>query len=113
MKRKIDFKIPYKNDVLQHHAYQNSFGHPEYGNLGEEWRENKPFKSTLRILGMNPGPYTKSVLWADHEGNRYPMFLIDLVDTLRIADVIDSAITAEWVVCRRGQNYGIRIYEGE
>ena len=113
MSRKTDFKVPYKNGKLQHYARANSFADPEYGNQGEEWRDNKPFRATMVIAGMNTGPYAKSVLWMDGDGYFYPMFLIDLVDTLKIANVVNREITADWIVCRRGSNYGIRIYEGE
>lgn len=109
-KRKTDFKVPYKDGQLQQYA-ASGYGDPEYGWPGEEWRDNEPFHATLLILEMYSGRSAKGVWWIDGDGNRYPMFVSDLVDTLKIANVRNGEITGKWLVSKRGQNYGVRFFE--
>lgn len=108
--RKGNFKVPYKNGKLQQYA-RGDFAHPEYGYEGEEWRENEPFQARMTIHDMYSGRSAKGLYWKDQHGNEYPMFVSDLVDLLKNADVLSGEANAVWIIAKRGQNYGIRLYE--
>lgn len=111
-KKKTDFKVPYKGGRLQQYAYANSFAHPEYGREGEEWRDNEPFQARMVISSMYSGRSAKGIIWTDTKtGYDYPMFVSDLIELLKTADVIGGEVYGYWVIAKRGQNYGIRFYE--
>lgn len=73
-----------------------------------EWREVVPFPMTLRYKGYARGYSAAYFLWEDAEGHEYPMFLTDLDNILKLG-YAGSTIVTMWIVCKRGQNYGIRL----
>lgn len=108
------YKAPFYKGSLQHYVWPPDFAHLEYGNEGEEWRDNVPFTATLECTGMESGYSAKYTWWKDEEGHRYPMFVADIVHLVQNADITGGKVwDTQWIVRKRGQNYGIRIYEGE
>lgn len=75
---------------------------------GPEWREVVPFAKTLKYKTYARGYSAAYFIWEDADGHTYPMFLTDL-DTLLKHGYTSSAIMGLWIVCKRGQNYGIRL----
>ncbi|WP_238009469.1 hypothetical protein KZZ52_26640 [Dactylosporangium sp. AC04546] len=72
-------------------------------------RPNEPFKAALQVEMMESGRSAKYLIWRDGDGRRFPMFIIDLVDMLQRAEVLQGAVEATWIVRKRGQNYGIAL----
>lgn len=107
--RKSKFLVPYRNGELQQYAYGNSFGHPEYGRSGEEWRENIPFEATMTISDMYSGRSAKGLIWTDENGKKYTMFVSDAIELLAKTVINKGSVTGTWIVRKRGQNYGIGI----
>lgn len=77
---------------------------------GPEWREVVPFSKTLRYKTFERGRSAAYFIWEDLEGRTYPMFLADL-DTLLKHGYANTSILTMWIVCKRGQNYGVRLVE--
>jgi len=68
-----------------------------------------PFTATLRIHDYYKRGSSSYVVLADADGNRYPMFLGDLVTLLAEATMEDGWITATmYETCKKGSAYGIR-----
>lgn len=85
-----------------------------YGKVGEprsgiEWRENVPFTATLTVVGTFRGRSAARFVWQDAEGRTFPMFLTDVLETLRRGVDVGGTVTGEWLVAKRGANYGIRL----
>ncbi|MFE5290128.1 hypothetical protein ACFRAQ_34615 [Nocardia sp. NPDC056611] len=103
-------RAPYFNGSLLRHA---PAGMLQLNGL--EWRDNKPFRSSLRVVGKYETSKTAVVELADSNGHKYPMFVADLVKMLQnpnlgigITEGAPLAFVGSWIVCRRGSAYGIR-----
>lgn len=98
------YKAPFsQSGDLQHYARQ-SFD-------TTVWRDNIPFEATLTIDSMRSGYSAKYTIWKDEHGKSYPMFVADIVDLVKEAEITGGKVTAKWIVRKRGQNYGVRFYE--
>lgn len=99
---------PYDKDGLMSYA---SFGPGEMGPR-VEWRENNPFADTLVLVGMERGRSAARFIWQNEAGNvRYPMFPMDLLDIAILHGITNARVTGEWIVMKRGANFGIARYE--
>jgi hypothetical protein len=84
------------------------------------WEPNEPTIRTLTYHGFTRGMSSAKIHWRDEEGHNFPMFLAELDDLLsnwQVAGLqsVDHGtdaltITAQWVVRKRGQNYGIALH---
>ncbi|WP_424533680.1 hypothetical protein ACOZ38_25425 [Sphaerisporangium viridialbum] len=95
----------------------------EYGNLlrtawvpeGEVvWRIAKPFTARLRLAEFVRGRSAAYVTWLDEANKFYPMYLYDLIETLRTLPVERGGyVTAEWIPHQRGTGryitFGLRL----
>lgn len=80
-----------------------------------DWREVVPFYATMTLdTGVTSGRSAKYINWTDEKGRRYPMFVADVVGLITSGIRIeDGKVSGLWVVCKRGENYGIKFYGKE
>lgn len=77
-----------------------------------DMRPNQPFTADLHINGMHSGRSAKYVEWTDPDGHRFPMFITDLLDLMSSGTITDGNTGSRtWYVRKRGQNYGIALWE--
>lgn len=82
--------------------------------IGPDWRPNVSFAAVLRLTGTCRGRSAAYFLWADDQGREFPMFLADMADLVRSGTAIAGGVAAaEWMVAKRGANYGIRLATDE
>lgn len=74
------------------------------------WRDAEPFTCTLALDGACRGRSAAYFMWRDPAtGNTYPMFMHEMVELIRTADIIGSRVTGTWIAVKRGKNYGIKL----
>ena len=79
--------------------------HPNHWVIVQE-----PFYAVLEIDRMNTGRSAKYATVRNVEtGVTYPMFVSDLLDVIRYAEVSEGQMRGTWTGSKRGQNYGIKI----
>jgi hypothetical protein len=88
-------------------------GNPRYGLV--EWRENTPFNALLKYRSFERGHSAARTVWEDSEGHTYPMFMTDLDSLLKneygvVVETSPVSVDGQWIVSKRGQNYGIRLF---
>lgn len=74
---------------------------------GAEWRPNEPMELQLAIDEVRSGRSAKYLMWTDADGRAYPMFVSDLIDLMREADIVHGTVHALFQVRKRGQNFGL------
>lgn len=75
-----------------------------------EWRGNTPFEATLRIFELTRGRSSiKYHLIDDLTGQRWEMFVTDMLDLLTTCAVNHGVVHGRWHVVKRGTNYGISL----
>lgn len=106
-------KAPYRDGNLQEYAGYGFGDGESWGDSTSEWRPNKPFMATLVLTGTERGRSAMRFLWKDTvTGNTYPMFATDIAALITSKDgASNGTATGEWIVMKRGQNYGIARYE--
>jgi hypothetical protein len=74
-------------------------------------REPEPFQAPLRVVDFERGRSAARLIWANEADATFPMFMVDIVDTLRRVELQDGWTEAEvtWEVVKRGANFGIRM----
>ncbi|MGY1946666.1 hypothetical protein [Nocardia asiatica] len=105
MSRPSITKVPY-NPVTGHmQAYPTG---------ASDWRPNEPFAAALRIVGTVRGQSAARFIAEDTETNiQYPMFMTELLAIIQLATIDRGVITGQWIGCKRGANYGIRLQSQE
>lgn len=74
-----------------------------------KWVPNSVFAATLRVVDFTRGRSAARLVLEDvNEGTRYEMFMSDVTDMLRHANIVDGQIAGDWTFCKRGSNYGLR-----
>lgn len=94
-------KVPFLNNEMQH-----------YGTDRHEWVELQPFAAqSMEIVGFYRGAVSAAkIILEDENGLSYPMFLSDVVDLMRTANIFQGVIWGGvWEATKKGQNYGIRL----
>jgi len=111
---------PYIDGHLQNYIYDKypaEFyqGYSIDNRIKGEWRENKPFARTLQYQGWTRGRSSVNVIWQDDDGKTYPMFMKDF-DAILAGGYINmpaiigpSVVYGDWIVVKRGANYGIQL----
>ncbi|GAA4209550.1 hypothetical protein GCM10022252_76230 [Streptosporangium oxazolinicum] len=100
-------KAPYDaRGNLQH--YPGPSYSAQLGSVPTDWRPNTPFTATLTFRGSQRGRSAAYFLWEDANGRTYPMFLADLGDLILSTTLDKGVITGEWIVGKRGKNYGLK-----
>lgn len=88
-----------------------SFGPGETGPQ-IQWRDNDPFTDTLVLVSMERGRSAARFIWLNEACTiRYPMFPMDLLDVAILCGITNARVTGEWIVMKRGANFGIARYE--
>lgn len=79
-----------------------------------EWKPNEPFTATLSIVSLERGR-SAARFWFEHSetGVLYPVFGQGLVEILAKSNVYAGEVSGTWIVVKKGQNYGIELYEEE
>jgi hypothetical protein len=77
-----------------------------------EWRENVPFRATLRIARLERGR-SAARFWFVDEANKvyYPFFGQTLVDMLSNSTMVNGVVEGTWIVVKKGANYGIELFQ--
>lgn len=100
---KSKFQVPYQPDGSVPH-------YPEPWKHGElTWKDPEPFEATLTLDGMSRGRSAANFDFTSETGATFTVFMTDLVDMIRDRRWVEGRITATFVPCKRGQNYGIRL----
>lgn len=86
--------------------YRNQIGSPV--RREPEWRDNDVFEAVMALEGsLGRGRSAKYVFWANGD-KHFPMFVADLVELVRNAEVsLGGIVTGSWRVRKRGENYGL------
>ena len=118
MKRKLPGpeRAPFRNGNLQEWAgYGFAPGEKSYGDDRDEWRDNQPFSATLVLTGTQRGRSAMRFMWRSEDtGHSFPMFAIDMAAlAMSKPGVSGGRASGQWIVMKRGQNYGIARYEGD
>ncbi|GAA4599823.1 hypothetical protein GCM10023194_80830 [Planotetraspora phitsanulokensis] len=114
-------------DITPHPHYDDEDGlvvpFDEFGNLlrkpwvpeGEVvWRPAEPFTARMHLAEFVRGKTAPYVTWLNEDNKFFPMYLADLVETLRTFDIERGGyLLAEWIPHRRGvgsyTTYGLRL----
>lgn len=117
MARKVNYRAPFdRNGNLQH--FPSWRWDPErrgYTIDDNDWRDVEPFHAVMRLEpGVTSGRSAKYLHWRDQDDHQYPMFVAELVELVVTGVVKEGGIAeGDWIVCKRGQNYGIRYVRDE
>lgn len=78
---------------------------------GIDWRPNDPFDAVIELTGMERG--RSAAHFTVKSGDRYyTMFMIDLMDLLCKCGIVRGKTELlQWCFCKRGQHYGITLYD--
>lgn len=85
--------------------------YPETYLAGFTWIDIPKFESTMFVSGMERGRSAARFTLTDYgDGVVYPIFMADMFTLLQTTS-IHKGITEclYWEVCKKGQNYGIRM----
>ena len=84
-----------------------------------DWQDPKPFGASLKFGGFRRGRSAAHSIWfyaVDESdlGKSLPftIFLTDLEDIMRKGALFSEPVFGVWKPVKRGQNYGIVLYEG-
>lgn len=82
----------------------------EYVGYGDvDWRDNDPFHTEMFVINYERGrSAVRVILQSGATGAKYPMFISDFVDLAMNHRIKYGEVSATWVGCKKGQNYGIR-----
>ncbi len=95
---------------LMHYALPDNRTSSVFGlDRPHEWRDNKPFMSTMKLEGLRRGRSAAYFMWEDLGGAQYPMFMKEMTDLLQTRIVRYGCVYGQWIVVKRGTNYGIRM----
>lgn len=116
---KKDWKYPRAADgSIPHYVSNYELREGRYS-----WSDDKtPFRGSMRLTGYSRG---RSAVYFDvvndKTGAKYSIFMTDMMDILEKHSVIAGQIihrggsdfTLMWVPTKRGNNYGVKLYENE
>lgn len=75
------------------------------------WRDNIPFEATMELIGFGRGMSSARFHWRDHEGYQYEMFMKEMGDLVMATTIERGIVHGRWIICKRGQNYGLKFVE--
>jgi len=107
-------RAPYRNGNLEEYpGYGFGDGEASSENWKAEWRDNVPFTATLTLTGTERGRSAMRFLWYDAATSaKYPMFATDMAALVMSKDgAASGTATGQWIVLKRGTNYGIARYQ--
>lgn len=71
------------------------------------WKPNEEVELTLHYTGYGRGRSAVTFYWEDDNSHKYPMFIKDVDELLKL-DMGTSSAHAIFTYVKRGQNYGIK-----
>lgn len=84
--------------------------YPDYYNKPAAWREMKPFKASLKYEGFTQGRSSVRFVVRDtYTGESYSL-MRNSFDKF-ITKAVNGVLAAEWIVVKRGANYGLLLVE--
>lgn len=72
-----------------------------------DFRKNVPFEATMKFTDMERGQSAARFIVTDEHGKTYPMFMSSALKLLQSSIIINGSVLADWIVVKRGSNYGI------
>jgi hypothetical protein len=75
----------------------------------EKWVPNYTFDDVLTIDGITRGRSAAQFNLSGSDGRKYTMFMTDMFDVIKRADIHRGMIAGTWTFQKRGQNYGVRL----
>jgi hypothetical protein len=76
------------------------------------WKENYEFDDTLILTGMSRGRSAANFnLQSETNSKNYNLFMTDIVDMIKNANIFKGKVKGKWTFVKRGQNYGIKLIE--
>ena len=88
----------------------NLHGYADHWDKDVRWQKNSIFSTALIFLGFARGRSAAHAIWRDvYTGATYKMFLKDLSEVLSFRQITYGQISDNWVFCKRGANYGIKL----
>jgi hypothetical protein len=98
--------------IEEHEALlEYTYGDPQYPASGVTYKDNEPFEATLKIMSLERGRSAARFWFQDvNTGTYYPFFGQTLVDMITASDLLKGVVTGTWIAVKKGQNYGIELY---
>lgn len=100
-----DRKAPFDKDGNLLH-YARPLG---YQSEHVEWHDAGRFNATMRYSHYARGRSAAYMVFLDEYNHKYPMFLTDFDAVVYVLQ--NGAVTGDWAVVKRGQNFGIRLVD--
>jgi hypothetical protein len=72
-----------------------------------DWQENKPFWELFTLVDVERGRSAAKFILEDGQGHQYPMFLSSALLMMQKCNIIEGAVSANWMVVKRGSNFGL------
>lgn len=102
------YEVPFDREgVLMHYAVPKDYPRRSVDQAAD-WRVPGEIELTLILHGTTRGRSAAYFLWKDQLVRLWPMFIADLADMLKQVVLREGEITAKFIPCKRGQNYGLR-----
>jgi len=78
-----------------------------------DWRRNTPFEAVMELRSMSRGRSAANFTLRCDANKEYTMFMTDLMDLLQKHGMVKGKTERlTWCFCKRGQNYGVMLYNG-
>jgi hypothetical protein len=102
-------------NTLEQVPYNAHTGHMvTYPTPQSEWRPNTAFEAALRVVGTERGQSAARFIVEDTAtGVQYPLFMTELLAIVQHATIEHGVVSGQWIGCKRGANYGIRLHTQE
>lgn len=109
-----------KTNSLKVAPYYKNTGHlaewaASYSEHLYDWQPNEPFEvNRMDIVSMERGQSAARFILEDMStGIRYPMFMSSMLALVKGASILFGEVwDAQWIVVKKGANYGIELYGG-
>lgn len=75
-----------------------------------DWRPNEPFLAFLELVDTYKRRSAAGFVWKSQDtGDLLPMFLSEMLRTVKSRPIVGGVVSGEWHVVKRGSNYGIAL----
>lgn len=86
---------------------------PDHSDRDIDWRDNEPWKDALQVTTIARGHSAARFVWESADGRKFPMFMIDMLATAQYGIGPTGLVSGEWIVVKRGANYGIALMDAK
>lgn len=97
-------------EEVREFRYRELKSYVGYQSKDDEWVPNEPFHAILTLQGSARGRSSATFNWVDSDGTRYPMFMASMTYLLENSDVFHGSVEGQWIVVKKGTNYGLELY---